>query len=186
MILLEPNPIYTVGHSTRSIVEFVELLKVGAVEMVVDIRKIPRSRTNPQFNIDALPDALSPWQIGYTRIEELGGLRIRSKTVPPEVNGFWSNQSFHNYADYALTDEFHVGLSLLGQLSLERRCAIMCSEAVWWRCHRRFVADYLLRDGRDVFHLMGTARVEIARINAAAREEGVSLVYPRIGPPYVR
>jgi uncharacterized protein (DUF488 family) len=183
MMPVEPSPIYTVGHSTRSIVEFVELLKVGAVEMVVDIRKMPRSRTNPHFNIDALPDALSPWQIGYTRIEELGGLRTRSKSVPPEVNGFWINQSFHNYADYALSDDFRRGLARLEQLSLERRCAIMCSEAVWWRCHRRFVADYLLRDGRTVFHLMGTARVEIATMNAAARDDGIALVYPRVEPP---
>jgi uncharacterized protein (DUF488 family) len=179
---IRPNPIYTVGHSTRSIEEFVALLKVGAVEGVVDIRKMPRSRNNPQFNIDALPNALSQWEIGYYRIEELCGLQTRSKTVPPEVNGHWINQSFHNYADYALSDEFRRGLSHLEQLSLNRRCAIMCSEAIWWRCHRRFVADYLLRDGRDVLHLMGTARIEIARINAAARENGVSFVYPRIDP----
>lgn len=183
MTPIELNPVYTVGHSTRRIVEFVELLRAGAVEMVVDIRKMPRSRTNPQFNLDALPAALSPWQIGYTRIEELGGLRAGSKTVPPEVNGYWDNRSFHNYADYALSDEFRRGLSRLKQLSLERRCAIMCSEAVWWRCHRRFVADYLIRDERDVFHLMGTTRVEAARINPAAREDGASLVYPRVDPP---
>ncbi len=183
MMPTAPNPIYTVGHSTRSIVEFVELLKAGAVETVVDIRKMPRSRTNPQFNIDTLPDALSSWQIGYVRIGELGGLRTKSKTVPPEVNGFWINSSFHNYADYTLSGEFRRGLSQLEQLSLERRCAIMCSEAVWWRCHRRFVADYLLHDGREVFHLMDTARVEVASMNAAAREDGVSLVYPRIEPP---
>ncbi|TFW56712.1 DUF488 domain-containing protein [Bradyrhizobium sp. MOS001] len=182
MIQAETSPIYTIGHSTRSIVDFVELLKVGAIEMVVDIRKMPRSRANPQFNIDTLPDALSRWQIGYTRIEELGGLRTRSKTVPPQVNGFWINPSFHNYADYALSDEFRRGLSQLEELSLERRCAIMCSEAVWWRCHRRFVADYLLRDGRDVFHLMGTARVEVARMNTAARKDGASLVYPQVEP----
>jgi len=178
MMPIEAIPIYTVGHSRRSIVEFVELLKVGAVETVVDIRKMPRSRTNPQFNIEALPGLLSRWQIGYTRIESLGGLRTRSKTVPPEVNGFWINRSFHNYADYALSDEFRRGLSHLKQLSMERRCAVMCSEAVWWRCHRRFVADYLLRDDRDVFHLMGTARIEVAIMNPAAREDGVSLVYP--------
>jgi uncharacterized protein (DUF488 family) len=182
MMPIEPNPIYTVGHSTRSVVEFVNLLKVGAVQMVVDIRKMPRSQTNPQFNIETLPDALSSWQIEYTRIEELGGLRPGSRTVLPEVNGFWLNRSFHNYADFALSDEFRRGLSHLELLSLERRCAIMCSEAVWWRCHRRFVADYLLRDGRYVFHLMAPARAEIARMNAAAREDGVSLVYPRIEP----
>lgn len=178
MMPVEINPIYTVGHATHSIAEFVELLKVGSIGMVVDIRSFPRSRTNPQFNIDELPEALSAWQIGYIWIEELGGRRAKSKTVPPEVNAFWINQSFHNYADYALSDEFRRGLSQLEQLSLGRRCAIMCSEAVWWRCHRRFVADYLLHHGRDVFHLMGPARAEIARMTAAAREDGVSLVYP--------
>ena len=178
MMPVERPPVYTIGHSTRSIAEFVELLRHGRVELVVDIRSFPRSRTNPQFNLDALPEALAAWQISHTRIEELGGRRKKSKTVPPEVNGFWINQSFHNYADYALSDEFRAGFSQLTELSRERRCAIMCSEAVWWRCHRRFVADYLLHDRRDVFHLMGTARIDVAEMNPAARAEGASLVYP--------
>lgn len=171
-------PVYTIGHSTRSIAAFVELLRVGSVGMVVDIRKTPRSRTNPQFDMDMLPDALAAWQIGYFRIEALGGRRTRSRAVPPEVNGFWINQSFHNYADYALSDAFRSGLAQLEQLSLDRRLAIMCSEAVWWRCHRRFVADYLLHDGRDVLHLMDSARADIATITPAARADGTSLVYP--------
>jgi uncharacterized protein (DUF488 family) len=176
----EPLPVYTIGHSTRTIPEFVELLRIGGVEMVVDIRSIPRSRTNPQYNLDTLADALAPWQIAHTQILELGGRRNKSKAVAPEVNGFWTNQSFHNYADYALSSEFHCGLSRLQELSRERRCAIMCSEAVWWRCHRRFIADYLLYDGRDVFHLMGPARVDAARMNPAARADGSSLVYPAL------
>lgn len=180
MTVVECPPVYTIGHSTRSIVDFVELLQACRVELVVDIRSTPRSRTNPQFNLDALPEALSLRQIGYTRIEELGGRRTRSKTVPPEVNAFWTNQSFHNYADYALSEEFRVGFSRLTELSRERRCAIMCSEAVWWRCHRRFVADYLLHDGRNVFHLMGTAKVDAAKMNPAAREKGGSIVYPAL------
>ncbi|MEO6780002.1 MAG: DUF488 domain-containing protein [Bradyrhizobium sp.] len=178
MTSTEIPPVYTIGHSTRTIAEFVELLRQGQVELVVDIRSTPRSRTNPQFNLDALPEALAAWQISYTRIAELGGRRARSKTVPAAVNGFWTNQSFHNYADYALSDEFRVGFARLAAVSSERRCAIMCSEAVWWRCHRRFVADYLLWDGRSVFHLMGTARIEVAKINLAARARGASLVYP--------
>ena len=180
MTVLKQLPIYTIGHSTRSIAEFVELLTAGRVELVVDIRSTPRSRTNPQFNHDALPEALAAWQIGHVRIAELGGRRTKSKVVPPTVNGFWTNQSFHNYADYALSDEFRVGMSCLTELSRERRCALMCSEAVWWRCHRRFVADYLLYEGRDVFHLMGAARVDTAVINAAARVDGSSLVYPAL------
>ena len=178
MMSVDRPPVYTIGHSTRSIPEFVELLKAGGVEMVVDIRSFPRSRTNPQFNVDTLPEALAAWQIGHRRLAELGGRRKKSEIVPPDVNGFWINQSFHNYADYALSDEFRVGFSQLTELSRERRCAIMCSEAVWWRCHRRFVADYLLHDGRDVFHLMGAARVDVAAITPAARAVGTSLVYP--------
>jgi uncharacterized protein (DUF488 family) len=176
----ECPPVYTIGHSTRSIVEFVELLQQGRVELVVDIRSIPMSATNPQFNHDALPEALQSWQIAYMRIEELGGRRKKSKTVPSEINGFWTNQSFHNYADYALSDEFRAGFSRLTRMSSERRSAIMCSEAVWWRCHRRFVADYLLHDGRSVFHLLGRARVDVAIMNPAARTDGASLVYPAL------
>ncbi|HEY5105303.1 MAG TPA: DUF488 domain-containing protein [Caulobacteraceae bacterium] len=176
-------PVYTVGHSTRGIAEFVDLLKQGGVDLVADIRSTPRSRTNPQFNLDTLPEALSAWQIGHEWIAELGGRRTKSKVVPSETNGFWTNQSFHNYADYALSDAFRVGFSRLTELSRERRCAIMCSEAVWWRCHRRFIADYLLHHGRDVFHLMGIARVAGARMNPAARADGPSLVYPAVDAP---
>ena len=171
-------PIFTIGHSTRSIPEFVELLRAGQVGMVVDVRSVPRSRTNPQYNLDALPDALASWQIGHTRIEELGGLRKKSKTVAPQVNGFWTNQSFHNYADYALSEEFRHGLSQLHDLAGERRCAIMCAESVWWRCHRRIVADYMLAEGRAVFHLMGDARVDPAKMTAAAIRADDGLHYP--------
>src|SRR5690554_832016 len=129
-------PFYTIGHSTRPIEEFVELLQAGGVTQVVDIRHIPRSRTNPQYNEDNLPGNLEPYKIGYQLIEELGGLRNKSKQTSPTVNGFWQNQSFHNYADYALTESFGTGLTQLLELSKTRRCAIMCSEAVWWRCHR--------------------------------------------------
>jgi uncharacterized protein (DUF488 family) len=173
----ERLPIHTIGHSTRTIAEFVDLLRVGNVELVVDIRSVPRSRTNPQFNMETLPDTLAPWQIGYRHIRELGGLRGRSKSVPSEVNGFWTNPSFHNFADYALSDAFHTGLSNLLELTETKRCAIMCSEAVWWRCHRRIVADYLLIAGRSVFHLMGTARIEPAALTPAARPQGDALVY---------
>jgi uncharacterized protein (DUF488 family) len=170
-------PVYTIGHSTRTIPEFVELLKMGGVELVVDIRSVPRSRTNPEFNLDALPDTLALCHIRHAHIAELGGLRKKCKTVSPEVNAFWTNQSFHNYADYALSDEFRRGMSRLLELSQDRRCAIMCSEAVWWRCHRRIIADYLLERGRRVFHLMGSGRVEPATLTEAAVVDGEGLVY---------
>ncbi len=172
------RPVYTIGHSTRTLPEFVDLLRAGNVELVVDIRSVPRSRANPQFNLDTLPDALAFLQIGYRHIRELGGLRGKSKTVLPEVNGYWTHPSFHNYADYALSDAFREGLSNLLELSEIKRSAIMCSEAVWWRCHRRIVADYLLIRGRTVFHLMGPARIEPAALTEAARPQGDALVYP--------
>ena len=136
---------------------FVDLLHIGQIETVVDIRSTPRSRTNPQFNFDTLPHALTAWNIGYTQIVELGGRRRKSTTISPDVNAFWTHQSFHNYADHALSDEFNSGLTRLLELSATQRCAIMCSESLWWRCHRRIVADYLLHNGRTVLHLMSPA-----------------------------
>lgn len=171
-------PVYTIGHSTRTIEAFVELLRAGGVQLVVDIRSVPRSRTNPHYNLDALPEALAEWQIGHTRIEELGGLRGKSKTVPPELNGFWTNQSFHNYADHALTEDFRRGLARLTELADERPTAIMCAESVWWRCHRRIVADYLMSAGRPVFHLMGDNRVDRAKMTPAAVQAEDGLHYP--------
>ena len=173
-------PVYTIGHSTRSIAAFVELLRVGRVELVVDIRSIARSRTNPHYNLDRLPAALAEYQIGHTQIPQLGGLRKKSATIPPEVNGYWINRSFHNYADYALSGDFRTGLDRLLELAGGRRSAIMCAEAVWWRCHRRIVADYLLHEGREVFHLMDRSRADPARMNEAARVGAGGLVYPAI------
>jgi uncharacterized protein (DUF488 family) len=172
-------PIYTVGHSTRTVDEFVELLRTGHVGRVIDVRSIPRSRANPQYNLDSLPAALAAWQIRHAIIPELGGRRGRQKSIALEVNGYWTNQSFHNYADYAMSGEFRAGLDRLESISSETKCAIMCSEAVWWRCHRRIIADYLLLRGRTVLHLMGEGRAEPARMTPAAVAKGDVLTYPR-------
>ena len=137
-------PFYTIGHSTRTIEDFVELLRAGKVKVVVDIRSIPGSRFNPQFNGENLPEALAGFKIGYGHIAELGGLRNKSKVIPRQTNGFWKEASFRNYADYALTSAFRDGLDELIRMGRKRRCAIMCAEAVWWRCHRRIVTDHLL------------------------------------------
>jgi uncharacterized protein (DUF488 family) len=173
------HPFFTVGHSTRTIPEFVSLLRAGSVQLVVDIRTVPRSRTNPHYNRETLPDQLNAFQIGYEHFPELGGLRKRSVDQPPEVNAFWINQSFHNYADYAMSDQFRDGLERLVALGRERRLALMCSEAVWWRCHRRIVADYLLGRGEAVFHLMAGDRMEPAKLTpgASPREDG-TIAYP--------
>lgn len=162
-------PFFSIGHSTRTIEEFAALLGAADVGLVLDIRTVPRSRTNPQFNAESLPDSLAPFGIGYEAIPQLGGLRGKASAVAPEVNGFWENRSFHNYADHALSDAFEEGLARLVTLGRDNRCAMMCSEAVWWRCHRRIVADYLLARGLDVFHLMGNDRIEPAKMTQGAR-----------------
>jgi len=141
-------PFFTIGHSNRSLEEFIELLIGAHINLVADIRTVPRSRSNPQFNEDTFPDALVAFDISYEHMAALGGLRGKTQTSPRDVNGFWTNESFHNYADYALSAQFHAGLKLLLDEGRKRRCAIMCSEAVWWRCHRRIVTDYLIAAGR--------------------------------------
>jgi uncharacterized protein (DUF488 family) len=126
-----------------------------------------------------LPGSLAPFQIAYEHIATLGGLRGKSKTIARDVNGFWTNESFHNYADYALSAEFRAGLDHLIERGREMRCAMMCSEAVWWRCHRRIVADHLIARGETVFHIMGEARLEPAHLTAGAviQSDG-EVVYP--------
>lgn len=176
-------PFFTIGHSTRSIEAFAALLKAGGVTVVADIRTVARSRANPQFNADLLGASLSPYGIAYQRIEALGGLRKRSATVPPALNGWWDNQSFHNYADYALSEGFLAGLETLIAVGREQRTAMMCAEAVWWRCHRRIVADYLIARGETVFHLMGDDRIEPARLTPAAKVYGSGLAYPAEAAP---
>jgi uncharacterized protein (DUF488 family) len=175
-------PVCTIGHSTRSIAEFVALLQTGAVTLVVDVRSIRRSRTNPQYNADALPESLAELGIGYTSIPELGGRRPRQKSVSPGVNAFWHNRGFHNYADFAMSAEFDVGLRRLLTMSEDSSCALMCAEAVWWRCHRRIIADYLLLHGREVLHLMEKGRAEPASMTPAAVIEGEVLAYPAPAP----
>lgn len=172
-------PFYTVGHSTRTLETFVALLDVAQVNLVVDVRTVPKSRTNPHYNEDALPQSLAGFQIGYERIAALGGLRGRATNTPPELNGFWQNQSFHNYADYTLSPAFEAGLDRLLAVGREQRCAIMCSEAVWWRCHRRIVADHLIIRGESVFHLMGRNLIIPASLTVGARlQANGQLTYP--------
>ena len=158
---------FTIGHSTRSIGEFVDLLRPQEIKLVVDVRTIPRSRTNPQYNAARLANSLSKFEIGYEHIAELGGLRGKKRDVPADVNAFWENQSFHNYADYAMSDEFRYGLARLRELGHVTTSAIMCAEAVWWRCHRRIIADYLIAAGETVFHIMATNHLAPAALTPA-------------------
>jgi uncharacterized protein (DUF488 family) len=172
-------PFFTIGHSNRTSAEFIDLLREADVGLLVDVRSLPRSRANPQFNIDVLPEALAPYQIGYVRIAALGGLRGRQRGVEPSPNGLWRVKSFRNYADYALGDDFAAGLAELRRLGRERRTAIMCAEAVWWRCHRRIIADYLLGAGEDVRHILGPGHVEPATQTPGAQTQADGTVlYP--------
>jgi uncharacterized protein (DUF488 family) len=174
-----PESFFTIGHGTRPIAAFSELLNEAAVRLLVDVRTAPRSRTNPQFNGDALAVSLARLDIEYRHIAELGGLRPRQKDIPVGTNGFWQNQSFHNYADYALSGQFQSALQELRELGRAKRCAIMCAETLWWRCHRRIITDYLLATGEAVFHILGPGQIEQARITPAAkREPDGLLIYP--------
>ena len=173
------HPFFTIGHSTRRLEEFVEQLQAIGVTFIVDVRTVPRSRTNPQYNRDVLAQSLASINVQYDHVAELGGLRGRQRDVAPDVNAFWTNESFHNYADYAMSAGFHRGLTRLRHLGQAQRCAIMCAEAVWWRCHRRIIADYLIAGGDIVFHILGLKRVEPARMTEAARIQSTgSLAYP--------
>lgn len=173
------QPFFTIGHSTRRIEQFVDLLRTSDIRLVVDVRTLPRSRTNPQYNCDEFATALAGFQIHYQRIATLGGLRGRKRDVPAEVNAWWQNQSFHNYADYAMSSDFRSGLRELRELGHMTPCAIMCAEAVWWRCHRRIISDYLIAADETVFHIMGQNHLDRAQLSAGAKPapDG-SLTYP--------
>lgn len=170
---------YTIGHSTRTIDEFVSLLRESDIVLVIDVRSIPRSRTNPQYNQQTFPDTLAARQIGYQAIAELGGLRGRPRGAAASPNAYWRVHSFRNYADYALTPPFALGLARLREAGAARRCAIMCAEAVWWRCHRRIITDYLLAAGESVKHILGPSHVDEASLTPGAVLQGDGkIIYP--------
>lgn len=168
---------FTIGHSTRSVEEVCDLLLAVGADMIVDVRKMPRSRANPQFNGDVLPGALAERQIGYRHIASLGGLRARRPDLAASPNTLWRNKSFRNYADYALTPPFKEGLGELIALGAERTCAIMCAELLWWRCHRRIIADYLLAHGASVFHILDRRDVAPATLTPGGELTPEGLLY---------
>jgi uncharacterized protein (DUF488 family) len=172
------NPFFTIGHSTRSIAEFIELLRSVEVQLIADVRKMPRSRANPQYNQAALAASLAPHQIRYEHFAGLGGLRGTQRDSSAS-NAFWTNPSFRNYADYATTEAFRSCFARLREVGHQHRCAIMCAEAVWWRCHRRIIADYLISNGESVFHILGQGHIQAATITPQARREpDGTLAYP--------
>jgi uncharacterized protein (DUF488 family) len=179
-----PNPFFTVGHSTRSIDEFAGLLTTAEVKLVVDVRTVPRSRANPQFNRDTLPESLAAHGVAYEHCPTLGGLRGKQPGVAPDLNAFWKNGSFHNYADYARSEEFRSGLEKLRALGHATRSTVMCAESLWWRCHRRIIADYLIAAGEEVFHILGLGHTEQARLTPEAQiAPNGRLTYPKDTQP---
>lgn len=171
--------IFTIGHSTRTTDELIALLRENGVDLLVDVRTVPRSRFNPQFNTDALPKPLAEAGIGYRHLAALGGLRHRPKDAPPSRNTLWRNDAFRNYSDYATGDAFRAGLAELRGLAREHSCAIMCAEAVWWRCHRRIVTDYLLSEGEAVMHIMAPGKTEPATLTPGAEPQpDGTILYP--------
>lgn len=166
--------IYTIGHSTRTLDELVALLTEFDISVLVDIRTIPRSRHNPQFNEDALPSSL-PSRFRYVHLRELGGLR-RSRVDSP--NGAWRNASFRGFADYMATPEFEAGLKKLRAATAWGPVALMCAEAVPWRCHRSLVADALTVRGAHVEHITGHARAMPHHVTEFAAVRGKLITYP--------
>lgn len=173
------HPFYTIGHSNRDAETVIEMLTAADIGMLADVRAFPRSRTNPVFNTDRFPEVLGNHGIQYRHFTALGGRRRKQADIEPAINAFWRVQSFHNYADYALGAEFRSALEDLETVGSRASVALMCSEAVWWRCHRRIIADHLLARGHRVFHLMAPGTTQNATLTegAVVRSDG-SVTYP--------
>lgn len=167
--------LFTVGHSTREIGEFIELLLAHKIKQLVDIRTIPKSRHNPQYGQDELQKSLTSHDITYHYLKSLGGLRSAAKK---SVNDAWRNKSFRNYADYMQTDEFKQGIDELIELSHDGITAIMCAEAVPWRCHRSLVGDALLVRGVAVCEIIGSGNVRPHTLTSFAVVNGENITYP--------
>jgi uncharacterized protein (DUF488 family) len=167
--------VLTIGHSTRTIDEFIHLLRAHAVTRVVDVRTVPRSRHNPQFNREQLPISLRAAGISYEHVPALGGLR---RTTPASVNTGWRNTSFRGYADYMQTPEFRTAIDALIEMAAHDRLALMCAEAVPWRCHRSLIADALLIRGIRSEDISSPTRRVLHRLTPFARVRGTRITYP--------
>jgi uncharacterized protein (DUF488 family) len=172
----EPSPIVlTIGHSTRTLEEFIGLLQAHAVSRLVDVRTVPRSRHNPQFNKASLPGSLKRAGLGYIHMPGLGGLRHAKRD---SLNVGWRNTSFRGYADYMQTPEFEQSLEELIQLANQGRIAIMCAEAVPWRCHRSLIADALLVHGIRTEDIMSPTSRQVHTLTSFAKVRGTTITYP--------
>jgi uncharacterized protein (DUF488 family) len=175
--------IMTVGHSTRPIEEFIALLKAHGVKRVADVRTVPRSRHNPQFNRAELARALHSARLHYRHLPGLGGLRHARKD---SINTAWRNASFRGYADYMQTPDFQTSLEELIALAKQERTAVMCAEAVPWRCHRSLIADALLVRGMEVREIAGSRQAKPHALTPWARVDGTHLTYPAPAAPAAR
>jgi len=180
--------VFTIGHSTRTWEEFLELLRAHGIERVVDVRSIPKSRHNPQFNRETLSAKLHGARIGYVHLRKLGGLRHARRD---SQNMGWRNASFRGFADYMQTPEFEQGLQRLIKLAKQKKTAIMCAEAVPWRCHRSLIADALTVRGIRAAHIIGGKRVQVHRLTPFGRVRRECITYPAVAaesaePPRLR
>ena len=173
---LKPTVVLTIGHSTRALDKFIGLLQAHAVSRVVDVRTVPRSRHNPQFNQDSLPDSLKKAGLGYVHLPGLGGLRHAKRD---SINVGWRNASFRGYADYMQTPEFERRLEELIQLAKQEQIAIMCAEALPWRCHRSLIADALLVRGIGTEDIMSLTHRSVHTLTSFAKVRGTSVTYPQ-------
>ena len=169
------STVLTIGHSTRTIEEFICLLRAHGVSRVVDVRTLPRSRRNPQFSGDTLPGSLQGAGMAYTHLAGLGGLR---RAKPDSINTGWKNASFRGYADYMQTPEFAASLTVLIEIAKKERVALMCAEAVPWRCHRSLIADALVARGIPTEHILSKGRTHVHALRSFAKRAGIYLTYP--------
>jgi uncharacterized protein (DUF488 family) len=170
--------VWTLGHSTRTLDELVALARAHGITLIADVRKIPRSRRHPQFNADALARTLPETGLVYLPVPGLGGLRTPSAQ---SINTAWRNPGFRAYADYMQTDEFAVHLDALVRRAHDHAVALMCAEALWWRCHRSLIADAVVARGVAVRHILSAERAEPHVLRPWARVDGTRVFYP--GPP---
>jgi uncharacterized protein (DUF488 family) len=167
--------IFTIGHSTHPIEKFIKILQAYGIGLVVDVRTIPKSRFNPQFNETELRASLEEEKISYVRLEKLGGLRHTTKS---SINTAWKNSSFRGFADYMQTEEFQTGLEQLIELAQKKETAIMCAESVPWRCHRSLIGDALLIRDVHVEDIMGKKSSQPHKLTPWSKVKGSSITYP--------
>lgn len=174
--------VYTIGHSTRSLDEFLALLREARVTRIADVRAFPVSRRHPQFNKDALTSTLPAAGVDYRHMPALGGRRHGRKGAPSR-NGFWKVDAFRHYADYAETAAFGQAIGELEALARERPTAYMCAEAVWWQCHRRLITDYMLARGWTVIHILAAGKHQPASMTEGAIvHDDLTIEYPPVQP----